>query len=121
MTAREIRCPLTTKLLGECLQTNRRLRRVLNKAFPKVTFTVQSRIHNAVGSMDVRWQDGPSTRRVQAICNLFQRFLAAEAAGATPRFVPRAILAIRASKRAAESKIPKSSAKADQSKPSGNR
>lgn len=117
MAACEIDCPLTNKLLSECRQINRRLRRVLNKAFPKITFTIQSRIYNAIASMDVRWQDGPSTSRVQALCDVFQRFLAAEAAGETKRFVPRAILATRASKRAAESKTRKSSVKADQSKP----
>jgi len=94
-TAREIDSPLTASLLDEALQTTRRLRRLLNKAFPKVTFTIMSRIRYAVGSIDVRWQDGPTISQVQGICDVLRRFLTIERATDSRRFIPQTIIAMR--------------------------
>lgn len=55
-----------------CAETAKRLQVALKEAFPTVKFSVRSRTYAGGASIDVCWTDGPTSKRVQAVCDRFK-------------------------------------------------
>ncbi len=53
-------------------ETAKEVRIALKAVFPTVKFSVRSSVYSGGGSIDVRWTDGPTTKRVEAITKRFE-------------------------------------------------
>jgi hypothetical protein len=54
-----------------CAETAKLVRAALRVAFPRVRFSVTSKTYSGGASIRVRWIDGPTMRRVEAVAGAF--------------------------------------------------
>jgi hypothetical protein len=52
--------------------TAKLIRQALKEAFPEIKFSVTSKKYSGGSSINVRWQDGPTSKQVDAIAKTFQ-------------------------------------------------
>jgi hypothetical protein len=56
----------------DCVVAAKNIRIELKAAFPSVKFSVKTRKYSGGDSIDVRWEDGPTTKMVDAIIQKYQ-------------------------------------------------
>ena len=59
------------KINESAVETAKKIRKELKKAFPGVKFSVRSSSYSGGSSVDVNWQDGPMQKEVEAITERF--------------------------------------------------
>lgn len=63
---------MATRTYLSCADTAKLLRSTLKQQFPNVRFSVRSSTYAGGASIDVRWTDGPTQKRVQQVCDLWK-------------------------------------------------
>lgn len=54
-----------------CAETAKMVRQALKEAFPDIKFSVKSKVYSGGASINIRYIDGPNTKQVEAIADVF--------------------------------------------------
>lgn len=55
-----------------CAETAKLVRTALKQKFPGVKFAIRSKTYSGGASIDIHWQDGPTTKQVEAVAEEYE-------------------------------------------------